>query len=219
MATRELKVRWEPVVCEICGRSLLRGEHPVRFYDGQAAHEVCDLCTSAAHRQGWLREGTQRAQAAPAAHSERARSLVARLRIAREPVREGGERREEREERDDPLDDLPHHVQALPTGASAQLSLAVELFNASTHAATVAGVLHSLGAPYVHARAADGEPLVEITVVWELCWYRFEVDLENEAVRQRGQGYEPAELGGDLPAANATADEAGKLALAQTGLT
>jgi hypothetical protein len=33
-------------------------------------------------------------------------------------------------------------------------------------------------------------------------------------VRQRGQGYEPSELGSELPEANASADEHGRLALA-----
>jgi hypothetical protein len=154
--TRRLDLQREPVACEVCGRTLLRGESPVTFYGGQTAHRVCDLCTTAAHRQGWLREGTELAQAAPAAHSERARSLVARLRTAREPVRERApmERTERREDRDEPLVDLPHHVQALPSAASAQLSRALELFNASTHASTIGGVAHSLGAPGGRRRAA-----------------------------------------------------------------
>jgi hypothetical protein len=206
MATRELKMRWEPETCEICQRSLLRGEYPVRFYDGQTVHTVCDLCTTRAHRQGWLREGTQLAESAPAAHAERARSLVARLRVRRAS---------EAESVGTPasVDDLPHHVQALPSAAQAQVARALTLFNASAHAGTVAGVLHSLGAPRVHARAAERDPLVEVAIVWDLCWYRFEVDLENEAVRQRGQGYDPDELGTALPPANVTVDEAGRLSL------
>jgi hypothetical protein len=214
VATRELKMRWEPVVCEICQRSLLRGESPVTFYDGQAAHSVCDLCTTRAHRQGWVREGTQLAQSAPAAHAERARSLVARIRGRREalePVRPNAAQPTE------VVDDVPHHVQALPSAAEAQVTRGLGLFNLSEHSRTVSGVAHSLGAPYVYASASGPDLLVEIMVVWELCWYRFEVDLENEAVRQRGQGYEPSELASELPPANATADEQGKLALAAPG--
>ena len=205
MATRQLKLRWEPVACEICQRSLLRGESAVTFYDGQSVHSVCDLCTARAHRMGWLREGTQLAQNAPAAHAERARSLVARLRTRR-PNETGSEAAGE-----GPSDDIPQHVHALPSAADGQVSRALGLFNLSEHARSLAGVIHSLGAPYVHASPAGHGPLVEITVVWELCWYRFEVDLENEAVRQRGQGYEPGELGSELPDANVTADDAGKL--------
>ena len=211
MAARELKLRWEPVACAICQRNLLRGESPVKFYEAQAVHSVCDLCTARAHRMGWLREGTELAQSAPAAHAERARSLVERLRTRRpsdvsieQPAAEGF------------VDDIPHHVQALPSAADGQVARAIGLFNLSEQARTIAGVVHSLGAPYVHARAEGRGPLVEITIVWALCWYRFEIDLENEAVRERGQGYEPGELGAELPDANATADEAGKLSLALT---
>jgi len=220
MATRQLKLRWEPVICDICRRSLLRGEDPVTFYDGQTVHAVCDLCTTRAHRQGWLREGTQLAQTAAAAHSERARSLVARLRMRREtaePEHKPPARGEEPAGDGAPIDDIPHHVQALPSAADAQVARALVLFNASEHTRTVAGVCHSLGAPYVHGRATQAGPLVEITLIWELCWYRYEVDLENEAVRQRGQGYEPSELEGELPPANASADNAGKLVLAASG--
>jgi hypothetical protein len=209
VATRELKLRWEPVACDICQRSLLRGEYPVRFYDGQTVHMVCDLCTGRAHRQGWLREGTHLAESAPAAHAERARSLVARLRTRRasEVARESASAQAA------VVDDLPHHVQAVPSAADAQIARALGMFNASEHARTIAGVLHSLGAPNVHARALGGDPLVEITVVWELRWYRFEVDFENGVVRQSGQGYEHDELGRELPPANVSADEAGRLAL------
>jgi hypothetical protein len=213
VATRELKLRWEPIACDICQRSLLRGEYPVRFYDGQTVHMVCDLCTGRAHRQGWLREGTHLAESAPAAHVERARSLVARLRtrraseVATEPAREPASAQAA------VADDLPHHVQAVPSAADAQIARALGMFNASEHARTIAGVLHALGAPNVHARALGRDPLVEITVVWELCWYRFEVDFENGVVRQSGQGYELDELGRELSPANVSADDAGRLAL------
>jgi hypothetical protein len=219
VATRELQLRWQPVVCQICQRSLLRGEYPVNYYDGDKVHAVCDLCTSRAHRQGWIREGTEVAQLAPAAHAERARSLVARLRGRREPSPAGSDRGRVRQADvaagAPSTDDLPHHVRAVPSGAEAQASRALGLFNASEHARTVAGVVRSLGAPYVHAGTSDDEALVDVLVVWELCWYRYEVDLENSSVRLRGQGYEPGELGAELPAANGIADENGTLSLAR----
>jgi hypothetical protein len=215
-------MRWEPAVCEICERTLLRGESTVVFYDAERVHKVCELCTTRAHRQGWIREGTEVAELQPAAHAERARSLVARLRGRREPGQTEFDGRQTWDDEqidadtgDVERDDLPHHVQALPTGIDAQAARALDLFNASEHARTVGGVVHSLGAPYVHASRGDADALVDVLVVWELCWYRYEVDLENAAVRQRGQGYEPAELGSELPAANAIADEHGKLSLAR----
>jgi hypothetical protein len=197
---------------------LLRGEHPVSFYDGRVRRDVCDLCTGRALRQGWVRDGAEPI-AAPPAYVERTRSLVGRLRARREdgsppdlgqtsypsqPVTPG----------EPPIDDLPHHVQAVPSDQQAQASRALALFNASEYARTVAGVIRSLGAPYVHAAASEQGPVVQVLVVWELCWYRYDVDLENGVVNLRDQGYEPAELGADLMPANAIADERGKLTLA-----
>jgi hypothetical protein len=96
----------------------------------------------------------------------------------------------------------------------AQVSQAFRVFNASEHARTVAGVIRSLGAPYIHAGSPQSDTVVEVLVVWELCWYRYEVDLEDGRVRLCGQGYEPAELGAELPAANAITDARGKLTIA-----
>jgi hypothetical protein len=82
----------------------------------------------------------------------------------------------------------------------------------------VAGVARSLGAPDVAVTASpDQSSQVEVVVAWELCWYRYEVDLADEGVagvRVAGQGYELSELGPDHPAANAGADEHGLLGLA-----
>jgi hypothetical protein len=224
MATRELQMRWDPAVCEICQRSLLRGEYPVNYYDGDKVHAVCDLCTTRAQRQGWIREGTEVSALAPAAHAERARSLVARLRSRRDPSASTSTASVQPEAVESaaagalelPHDDLPHHVQAVPTDAQAQASRALGLFNASEHVGTVSSVSRSLGAPYVHAAPGGDGVLVDVLVIWTLCWYRYEVDLENEAVRLRGQGYEPSELGAELPPANAIADERGRLSLASS---
>jgi len=110
----------------------------------------------------------------------------------------------------------PREVHAVPTNAELKVSRALELFNASHHTKTVSGVARSLGAPEVAvgARSDDGA-LVEIVVAWELCWYRYEVDLADEphAVRLLGQGYELSELGDDPRPANAVADARGALAL------
>ena len=58
--------------------------------------------------------------------------------------------------------------------------------------------------------------IVSIVVSWELCWYRYEVDLgEADApVRPAGQGYELAELDPTDQQPNAALDEAGLLVLA-----
>jgi len=63
--------------------------------------------------------------------------------------------------------------------------------------------------------SATAPSQVRVTVVWELCWYRYEVDLSDEvpAVRPAGQGYELSELGPEEMAPNAAANEHGELAL------
>jgi hypothetical protein len=52
-------------------------------------------------------------------------------------------------------------------------------------------------------------------VAWELCWYRYEVDLSDEvpSVRVAGQGYELDELSPEERHCNAVADDRGTLDL------
>jgi hypothetical protein len=52
-------------------------------------------------------------------------------------------------------------------------------------------------------------------VWWELCWYRYEVDLSEDqpSVRVSGQGYELDELTAEERTPNATAHEGGTLEL------
>ncbi|MGB2711781.1 MAG: hypothetical protein WBC33_09710, partial [Conexibacter sp.] len=110
------------------------------------------------------------------------------------------------------------HVRAVPTSAEQRTATALERFNASEHPRTVAGVARSLGTPVVVARPlAEHNGLVSIVVSWELCWYRYEVDLSGEGavVRSAGQGYELDELAHEERAQpNAVADEYGTLVLA-----
>ena len=63
--------------------------------------------------------------------------------------------------------------------------------------------------------APEPPSLVRIVVCWELCWYRYAVDLSDEVpgVRVDGQGYELDELSEVERAANAVADESGQLIL------
>jgi hypothetical protein len=57
--------------------------------------------------------------------------------------------------------------------------------------------------------------VVSITVMWELSWYRFEIDLSDEAggVRREGQGDELSDLSAEEQEVNAAADERGALHL------
>jgi hypothetical protein len=110
----------------------------------------------------------------------------------------------------------PRHVRAVPTSIEHKISSAVSLFNDSEHPRTVAGIARSLGLPdvSVHPSDADGS-IVNVVVSWELCWYRYEVDLRDEVPTVRGgdRGYELAELLEIERQNNAVADERGHLHL------
>jgi hypothetical protein len=79
----------------------------------------------------------------------------------------------------------------------------------------VAGVARSLGVPIVSvAPASDHASVVRLVVAWELCWYRYEVDLadEDEGVRLADQGTELEELAPFEREPNAVCDQTGALA-------
>ncbi|HST56967.1 MAG TPA: hypothetical protein VLJ42_13850 [Solirubrobacteraceae bacterium] len=101
------------------------------------------------------------------------------------------------------------------TNGDLKAARALEVFNVGEHPRRVAGVARSLGAPTVLTRPlASSGSLVSILVAWELCWYRYEVDLGDEAAGARlvAQGMELAELEPeDREPANAAADERGEL--------
>jgi hypothetical protein len=111
----------------------------------------------------------------------------------------------------------PRHVRAVPTSGEQRVAQAVEMFNGSEHTRTVAGVARSLGAPTVTVLTSETRAsVVTVTASWELCWYRYEVDLSDElpSVRVAGQGYELDELSPEERKPNAVADERGGLLLA-----
>lgn len=116
--------------------------------------------------------------------------------------------------RSDPGPREPRHVHAVPTSVEHRIDAAVELFNRSEHPRTVAGIGRSLGLPdvAVHPTSPTGA-VVGVVVCWELCWYRYEVDLseENPVVRAAGQGYELSELSELERQTNVSADGDGLL--------
>jgi hypothetical protein len=99
-------------------------------------------------------------------------------------------------------------------GAGQKIASAIEVFNNSEHRRTVAGVARSLGAPDVAIHPnEEHQSIVEIVASWELCWYRYEVDLSDEepVVRVAAQGYELDELSPREREANASYDQHGAL--------
>ena len=104
----------------------------------------------------------------------------------------------------------------VPSSVEQKAASAVELFNSSEHPHTVAGVARSLGMPTVSLRPSDARrSVVNVVVSWELCWYRYEVDLSDDqpSVRVAGQGNELDELPREERQPNADADERGSLTL------
>jgi hypothetical protein len=58
MTRREIKTSQASIACDVCGRTLLRGEQPESFLAGGERKQVCDLCTARAAHEGWIREST-----------------------------------------------------------------------------------------------------------------------------------------------------------------
>ncbi len=247
------------VACDICGRTLLRGENADVFLHGGSRRTVCELCTSRAMHEGWIREGLDNGLAPRGADRGSARSLLGRLRSRRDRVDErpvtGPPVAYDPASYDPdhfasaaaPIDEDPEHVpappvaapapvapvpvspappsvmddaprergiSAVPTNAERKIVRALEVFNVGVHTRTVSGVARSLGKPIVSARPSVTEgSVVTIVVAWELSWYRYEVDLGDEAsgVRVTGQGTEMSELPEADRTPNARADDGGFL--------
>jgi hypothetical protein len=95
-----------------------------------------------------------------------------------------------------------------------RLERAVSRFNSSEAARTVAGLMRSLGSPSVSVGAAAGSPSeVRVTVAWELSWYQWGVDLDDELrpVFQIDKGSEIEQLDRSARQWNAGAVEGGQL--------
>lgn len=226
MATKDIRTAQVQASCDVCGRTLLRGEYAETYLAGGSRRQVCDLCTARALHEGWVREGAALERTTRTFGGERRGSLLGRL------WRSGGGRRGETEppsaaepkagngwhEPDEPLPAPPfepRQVHAVPTSVEQRTVNAIERFNRSEHPRTIAGVARSLGAPVVVVRPTEEQDaLMSVVVSWELCWYRYEVDLSDggAAVRLAGQGYELTEIPvEDRVEANAVADEHGTL--------
>src|SRR4051794_21968676 len=232
MTPRQIATNQSAVVCDVCGRTLLRGEEASVFLAGGARRVVCELCTPRAANEGWIREGVEQEELGMRSRGrERRGNFLSRLRSRRE-VGHGEPALGDAEGYEPDFDAAPaapppppapepvrepRHVHAVPTNADMKKARALDVFNASEHPRTVAALARSLGAPIVTVRPSETEgSIVTIVVGWELTWYRYEVDLADEAagVRVTGQGAELVELDAADQQPNAAAGERGELLLA-----
>jgi len=184
--------------CAICERSLLLGEHAIRYSpDGGAYVDVCELCSEIALEHGWLREGTQPLPAVPL-QTRRRRGLWNGLL--------GGKRAEEAPVADEPI---------LRRLSEPELALveAADLFNLSQHRRTVAGVAKSLGPPQasiIPLSGVTGEMIV--TVAWEISWYQYRVSPDSaQPVRLVERGHDIEELENSYQVWNAQLADDGRL--------
>src|SRR6476620_7475869 len=77
----ELKTDEEPVACDICGRTILKGERTEAFLaPGGRRRTVCELCIPRADHEGWIRESAQNELPATRVRPQQRRSLTSRLR-------------------------------------------------------------------------------------------------------------------------------------------
>jgi hypothetical protein len=219
VARKSISTSTPVIACDVCGRTLLRGEHADVFLAGGTRRNVCELCTARAAHEGWIREGLDDATVRSRGHNGRSRSFLAKLRQRRAEAQALHEQMEAEGDAGALHDTLAHEprtVHAVPTNADMKMARALDLFNASAHPRTVSGVARSLGAPIVTVRPSLTEgSVVTVVVGWELSWYRFEIDLADEAAGPRitGQGTELAELDPADQVPNAAADETGQLHL------
>ena len=229
---KELRPFHDAVSCDVCGRTILKGERAESYLvPGGERKLVCDLCAARALHEGWIRESGPGDLPAARRRPEQRGSLFGRLLRRRvydgpdeapepdweESVREPeppAPRERSAPPREVPRD--PRHVRAVPTTADVKVERALELFNGSEHARSIAGIMRSLGEPWVAAAPDAAAPSqVDILVAWELSWYRYRVDLGDagEAVVLLEKGEELDQLEGDPPDWNVQASRDGRLAL------
>jgi hypothetical protein len=237
---KELKTDEEPVSCDICGRTILKGERTEPFLaPGGRRKTVCELCVPRADHEGWIRESAQNDIPATRARPQQRRSFVHRLRGMFDADGEPADAPREAEEEPPIFDDEPpprrereptwssssspssssrreaRHIRAVPTTREVKIERALELFNGSDHPRTIAGIGRTLGTPWVHASPDTSAPSeVTIVVAWELSWYRYRVDLgdADEPILLLEKGDELTELEESLREWNAVAGDNGHLA-------
>jgi hypothetical protein len=86
---KELRPVHDVVSCDVCGRTILKGEHTETYLaPGGQRRQVCDLCATRAQHHGWIRESAAGELPARMPRSEPRRGMIGRLR-RRRPAEQG----------------------------------------------------------------------------------------------------------------------------------
>src|SRR4051812_5016983 len=82
---KELRPIHDDVSCDICGRTILKGERTEAYLaPGGQRHIVCELCTDRAYNEGWIRESAHMDMPASTRRPQERRSLFGRMRRRRD---------------------------------------------------------------------------------------------------------------------------------------
>jgi hypothetical protein len=82
---KELRPIHDDVSCEICERTILKGERTEAYLaPGGRRHLVCELCTDRAYNEGWIRESAHMEMPASTRRPPERRSLRGRMRRRRD---------------------------------------------------------------------------------------------------------------------------------------
>ena len=234
---KELRPFHDHVTCEVCGRTILKGERTEAYLaPGGERHTVCELCFVRAEHAGWIRESAHGQAPQRGPRPQERRPLFGRLRRRAAEPANGSEAQEaaaadEAQEGEGSLGNgdapapapprrerpqNPRHVRAVPTTAEVKVERALRLFNESEHQRTVAGLARSLGSPWATALPdPDAPSTVTLLVAWELSWYRYRVDLGDaaEPVALQAKGDELDDIDEGLREWNAGLDKDGRLVI------
>ena len=238
---KELRPVHDAISCDICGRTILKGERAEPYLaPGGHRRMVCDLCAPRAQHHGWIRESGAGDLPARMPRNEPRRGVMGRLRRRRSmPSADEDQARLAEQESmfgagngmepgEYPAEEpapapaprarsrpqSPRQVRAVPTTAEVKVERALELFNGSGHQRTVAGLARTLGPPWVSAMPDPSQAsAVSVLVAWELSWYRYRVDLGDEAdpVMMLDKGEELDQIDESLRGWNAGLDEQGRV--------
>lgn len=156
----------QPLACAICGRTILLGEEPLRFVHEQRSRTVCRLCVNDARGSGWVEDGRP---SPPPITPLRSAGLLRRIFRRTTQIADV--------HLADPASTTRGVARAEDIATATARLIGIDAFNASPYRATVSGIAKSLGQPRVSVVAYGGRrPGIAVTIVWDLCWYRYLVE-------------------------------------------